>query len=189
MTLFQNMRRGLLPARLTVDEIYDLTASGALAENERLELIEGEIVPMAAAKANWHSIMEGKLNWALVKQLPDKLRVYPAPSLTLSDDTLLEPDLVVVPLGAKMRELRGPDMLLVIEVADSSLSYDLHVKAPLYSAHGVREYWVVDAVRQTIRTHRAPGPDGYADVEEYEAHDRVEALLLPGVTIRLDTLG
>lgn len=72
-----------------------------------------------------------------------------------------------------MRDLRGPDVLLVVEVADSSLSYDLLVKAPLYAAHGVREYWVVDAVRQTVRVHRDPAAGIYADVEEYEAHDSV----------------
>lgn len=188
MTLFQNMRRGLLPARLTVDEIYDLTAAGVLRENERIELIEGEVVPMAAAKANWHSMMEGKLNWALVRGLPNTVRVYPAPSLTLSEDTLLEPDLLVVPRGTLIRDLRGPDVLLLIEVADSSLSYDLRVKAPLYARYGVRDYWVVDAVRQTIRIHRAPEAGSYTDVEEYEAHDSVSPLRFPDLTIRLDAL-
>lgn len=188
MTLFQNVRRGLLPARLTVDEIYDLTAAGALRENEHIELIGGEVVPMAAAKADWHSIMEGKLNWALTRGLPEAVRVYPAPSLTLSADTLLEPDLVVLPRGSMIRQMRGPDVLLLIEVADSSLSYDLRVKAPLYAQHGVRDYWVVDAVRQTIRIHRAPEDGIYTDVEEYEAHDTVAPLLFPDVAIRLDTL-
>jgi Uma2 family endonuclease len=187
MTLFQNMRKGLLPARLSVDEIYDLVAAGVLAENERIELIDGEVVPMAAAKARWHIIMEGKLNWALVRQLPDDVRLYPAPSLTLSPDTLLEPDFLVGPIGRAGRELSPSEVLLVIEVSDSSLSYDLRVKAPLYAAGGVREYWVVDAVRQTIRVHRAPQGGTYVDVEEYEAQDEV-ASLIPGVSIRLDTL-
>lgn len=187
MTLFQNMRKGLLPARLTVDELYALTEAGVLREGERIELIDGEVVPMAAAKANWHSIMEGKLNWALVKQLPDTMRVYPAPSLTLTADTLLEPDLAVLPRGAMIRDMLGPDVFLLIEVADSSLSYDLKVKAPLYATFGVREYWVADAVRQTIRVHRAPVDGTYSDVEEYEAHDTVTALI-PGLSIRLDQL-
>lgn len=188
MTLFQNVRRGILPARLTVDEVYDLTAAGVLRESEHIELIEGEVVPMAAAKASWHSIMEGKLNWALARGLPDAARVYPAPSLTLAPDTLVEPDLLVVPKGTRMREIGGPEVLLLIEVADSALPYDLRVKAPLYARHGVRDYWVVDAVRQTIRIHRAPEDGVYADVEEYEAHDTVAPLRFPDLTIRLDTL-
>ena len=62
------------------------------------------------------------------------------------------------------------------------------MKAPLYARFGVRDYWVVDAVRQTIRVHRDPRDGVYHDVEEYEAHDPVAALLLPGVRIRLDML-
>lgn len=188
MTVFQNIQAGMIPARLTVNEVYELTEAGVFAENERMELIEGEIVPMAAAKANWHIMMEGRLNRGLVLALPDWARLYPAPSLTLAPSTLVEPDLLVMLKGVMMRDMRGPDVLLAIEVADSSLSYDLRFKAPLYARHGVREYWVVDAVRQTIRTHRTPAGDRYADVTEYEAHDRVSALLLPDVAIRLDEL-
>ncbi len=76
----------------------------------------------------------------------------------------------------------------MIEVADSSIANDLRVKSALYALHGVREYWVADAIRQAIRVHRAPKDGSYGDVEEYEAHDQVTALLLPGVTIQLDRL-
>jgi Uma2 family endonuclease len=188
MTVFQNVRKGLIPARLTVDEVYALTEAGVFAENEPMELIDGEIVPMAAAKANWHSMMEAKLNRAIVLALPDTAWLYPSPSITLAVDLLLEPDLVVLPKGSMIRDMRGPDLLLAIEVADSSLGYDIRVKAPLYAQHGVRDYWVVDAVRKTIRVHRGAVDGRYADVEEYEAHDPVDALLLPDVMIRLDTL-
>lgn len=188
MTLFQNVKKGLIPARLTVDEVYALTEAGVFAENEPMELIDGEIVPMAAAKASWHSMMEAKLNRAIVLALPDDARLYPAPSITLAAATLVEPDLVVLPKGSMIRDIRGPDLLLAVEISDSSLSYDLKIKAPLYAEHGIREYWVVDAIRQTIRVHRAPANGRYTDVEEYEAHDPVAALLLPDVIIRLDTL-
>lgn len=188
MTIFQNIQSGLIPARLSVDQVYELTAAGVFAENERMELIDGEIVPMAAAKANWHSMMEGRLTRGLVLALPDWARLYPAPSLTLSPTTLVEPDLLVMPKGSLMREKRGPDVLLAVEVADSSLGYDLRLKAPLYAAHGVQDYWVVDAVRQTIRVHRMSDGERYTDVREYEADDLVEALLLPGVVIRLADL-
>ena len=188
MTLFQNMRKGLIPARLTVDELYALTAAGALAENENIELHDGEIVPMAAAKASEHELMKSQLNRALVLALPERARLFPEPSITLSDTTLVEPDLAVLPRGMPSQEARGPDLLLVIEVANSSLGYDLRIKAPLYARFGIRDYWVVDTIRRTIRVHRAPSPDGYADVEEYEAHDLVAALLLADVAIRLDAL-
>jgi Uma2 family endonuclease len=188
MTVFQNIRKGLIPARLTVDDVYDLTAAGVFSESEHFELIDGEIVPMAAAKADWHSIMESRLIRALVLVLGANERLFVEASVTLATDILVEPDLAVWRKGGLPRAMRGPDLLLVIEVSDSSLGYDLRVKAPLYARHGVREYWVVDAVRQTIRVHRGPSAEGYADVEEYEAHERVTALLLPEVSIQLDTL-
>lgn len=188
MTVFQNIRKGLIPSRLTVDQLYALTEAGVLAENENLELIDGEIVPMAAAKASWHERTKSELNRALVLSLPDDVRLFPEPSITLDGTTLVEPDLVVLPRGLLSREARGPDLRLVIEVSDSSLSYDLRVKAPLYAGFGVRDYWVVDAVRRTVRTHRDPFDGRYRAVEEYEAHDPVGALLLPGIAIRLDAL-
>lgn len=188
MTVFQNIRKGLIPARLTVNEVYNLTEAGVFAENERMELIDGEIVPMAAAKANWHSMMEARLNRMLVKALPDHAWLYPAPSITLSSGTLLEPDLVVLPRRSMIRQMRGPDLLLVVEVSDSLLSYDLRVKAPLYAAYGVREYWVVDEGRQTVRVHRDPDERGYRDVEEYDADIAITPVLLPDVVIRLDEL-
>ena len=188
MTVFQNIRRGLFPARLTVNELYALTEQGLVAENENLELIEGEVVPMAAAKADWHEMMKSRLIRALVPALPTSVRLFAEPSVTLSPETLVEPDLAIWAKGILPRQVRGPDLLLVIEVADSSLGYDLRVKAPLYARHGVRDYWVVDAVRETIRVHRAPEMGSYTDVEEYGAEENVSALLIPEVVIRLDAL-
>ena len=188
MTIFQSISKGLVPARLTVDEVYALTEAGVLAENERMELIDGEVVPTAAAKADWHSMMEARLNRGLVRALPDHLRLYPAPSITLARGTLLEPDLAVLPKGSMIRQMRGPDLLLVVEVADSSLSYDCRVKAPLYGTHGVREYWVVDAVRQTIRVHREPTAAGYGSVEELDPAVSIPLSFAPGTSIRLADL-
>lgn len=187
MTVFQNVRKGLIPARLTVDEVYALTESGVLGEGDDFELIDGEIVPIAADKASWHELMKSKLTRALVLATSADVRLFVEASITLSADTLVEPDLVLA-TGSMSRELRGPDLLLAIEVADTSLGYDIRVKAPLYARFGVRDYWVVDAVRQTIRVHRDPQDGLYRDVEEYERQDEVRALTLPGVTIRLDRL-
>ncbi|TKD51786.1 Uma2 family endonuclease [Sphingomonas baiyangensis] len=188
MTVFQNIRKGLIPARLTVDEVFALTESGVIAESENIELIDGKIVPMAAAKASAHERMKSRLIEWLVMRKPRELGVYAESSLALDAGTLVEPDIAVWPRDLASRDARGPDVVLLIEVADSSLSYDIHVKAPLYARYGVRDYWVVDAVRQTIRIHRAPEDGMFTDVEEYEAHNSVAPLLLPGITLRLDTL-
>ena len=188
MTVFQSIRSGLIPARLTVDDLYALTRAGVLAENENIELIDGEIVPMAAAKANSHEMMKSQLNRVLARTLPEEVRLFPEPTVTLSPVDVVEPDLVVWPKGLLPQSVRGPDLTLVIEVSDSSLSYDLRVKAPLYAAHGVREYWVVDVIRRTVRVHLRPQDGRYADVEEYNADVVLTPQLLREVAFSLDAL-
>jgi Uma2 family endonuclease len=186
MTVFQNIRKGLIPARLTVADVYDLQSAGVIDERERFELIDGEIIPMAAAKFSHHEWMKSRLNEALVLAKPHDLALFVEPSVALSDVTMLEPDLALWPRHIESQDVRGPDILLVVEVSVSSLGYDLTVKAGIYARHGVRDYWVVDALRKTIRVHRAPSDSGYTEVEEYEAHQPVGASLMPGVTIQLD---
>lgn len=188
MTIFQNVRKGLIPARLSVDEVYDLQEAGVISDSDNFELIDGEIIPMAAAKFSQHEWMKSRLTEAIIRSQPRETALFVESSITLNEETFVEPDLAVWPRDLQSREVRGPDLLLVIEVADSSIAYDLRVKAPLYAAHGIRDYWVVDAVRKTIRVHRGPANGAYADVNEHEAHDSVEAMLMPGVTVRLDTL-
>ncbi|UZK68195.1 Uma2 family endonuclease [Sphingomonas sp. S1-29] len=188
MTVFQNIQRGLIPARLTVEEVYALTESGVLREGERFELIDGEIVPMAAAKYSHHERMKSRLVRAFNLSVARDIGVFIESSVTLDGSTLTEPDIALWPAHRDSEDVRGPELLLVVEIAASSIGYDLRVKAPLYGAHGVREYWVVDAVRQTIRVHRAPAGGSYTDVAEYEAHDPVTASLLPGISVRLDSL-
>ena len=189
MTMLKRIRAGILPARLTVADIYRLQDEGVIDDRESFELIEGEIVPMAAAKANAHEQMKSHLVRRLISATGPEVGVYVEPSVTFSEDTFLEPDIALWPAGAVMEEVRGPDLLLVIEVANSSIAFDLRVKSALYARFSVRDYWVVDAVRYTIRTHRGPGEDGYADVEEFEAHESVAALLLPEISVRLGEWG
>lgn len=188
MTVFQNVRKGLIPARLTVADVYALQEAGIIDEHENFELIDGEIVPMAAAKFSHHEWMKSRLNEVLVLAKPADTALFVEPSVTLNENTFVEPDLAVWARHVESQVVRGPDILLVIEVAVSSLGYDLRVKASLYAEHSIRDYWVVDAVRKTIRVHRSPVDGTYTDVEEYEAHDAVSALLLSGVTIRLAAL-
>ena len=188
MSLFQSIRRGLIPARLTVADLYELTAAGVIDPKERFELVDGEVVPMAAAKSSPHERMKSQLNRALVGSVPDHSRVWVEPTITLDPRTTAEPDLAVWPVQIESEQVRGPDLLLLIEVAVSSLPYDVRDKAMRYAAYGVRDYWVVDAIRRTIRVHRAPASGRYGGVDEYAASDAVTALLMPSVSICLDLL-
>ncbi len=80
-------------------------------------------------------------------------------------------------------------MLLVAEIAGSSLRYDIGRKAALYASFGIRELWVIDAVRLTTRVFREPGTDGYRNVQDFGPADRLTPLTAPeAFALRLDEL-
>lgn len=92
---------------------------------------------------------------------------------------LLEPDVVIYPRTSGLRGLTGANVLLVVEIADSSLRYDTGRKAALYASFGIRELWVIDAVRLTTRVFREPAADGYRDVRDFGPADRLLPLIAP----------
>ena len=188
MSIYQDIRAGKVPARLTVADLYALQEAGVIDADGHFELDDGEIVPLAAAKSSPHERMKSQFIRHLVRFAPNDARLFVEPTVTLDVATTAEPDLALWPRALESQDVRGPDLLLVIEVAVSSLPYDLRDKARRYARYGVRDYWVVDAVRRTVRVHRDPVEDRYDDVEEFTASERIAVLLAPGVTVVLDEL-
>ncbi len=188
MTVYQRLSPSLLKAKLSVADIYALQESGVIRDEDNFELIEGEIVPMAAAKFNHHEWMKSRLNEVLVQGKPHEAGLFVEPSISFSEDTLLEPDIALWPRDIGTQDVRGPDILLIVEVAASSIGFDLRVKAPLYASFGVRDYWVVDAVRKSVRIHRDPSAASYRDVNEWDTGDTVRPLMFPDIAIRLADL-
>src|SRR5437868_1725980 len=140
-----------LPRRVfTVEDVSRMIEAGILREDERFELIEGEIV-MMAAKGIAHERIKSALNIAVVRALPGHLTLGVEATLRLTDTIMLEPDIAVFPKELFSRSASGFTRLdpgeaeLVIEVAASSAAYDKGLKARLYARHRVKEYWVVDA--------------------------------------------
>jgi Uma2 family endonuclease len=107
-------------------------------------------------------------------------------SIRLSDTTLVEPDIVIYPRALNLLDVRGPDILLAVEVADTTLVFDKGRKAELYASYGVRELWVIDANRRTTWVHRHPDGQGWGSVTEVPP-DQLLAPNVPGldVSIRL----
>jgi Uma2 family endonuclease len=113
----------------------------------------------------------------------------PETTFRLSEDTYLEPDIVIYPAESGLRALSRSNVLLVVEIADSSLHYDMSRKAALYASFGIREHWVIDAVRLTTRVFREPAAAGYRDTRDLAASDRLVPLLAPeAFALRLDEL-
>ena len=106
-----------------------------------------------------------------------------------AEHTYLEPDLLLFPRGIKVTALKAPDVLLLIEVADSSLGIDLGVKARIYAGLGVREYWVVDAKSLVTHVHREPGAAGYGTARQAAPSEALVPALMPQLALRIADLG
>lgn len=188
MTLQQRIAHSGIPAHLTVADILRLQDEGVIGEQENFELIEGEVVPMAAMKSSAHERIKNRLVRLLNRTLPDTIGVFVESSIPFAADTYLEPDVAVFDASLETHKARGVDLLLVVEVASSSIGFDLRVKAPLYASFGVRDYWVIDAMRSTVRVHRNPVDGRYLDVTEWTDKDVMQPLLLADIAICLTDL-
>lgn len=168
----------------TVAEIRRMVEVGIIAEDENFELIEGELVPMSP-KGNQHEVIKAALNRILARHAPDELRLAVETSLYLDERTFVEPDLCLYPKRILPEDVKGSDVLLAIEVAASSLSYDRGLKASIYARHGVGELWVIDATTRDTWIHRGPSADGqWGRIERNGAETPVASEVLPKIVIR-----
>lgn len=177
----------VVPHRFTVAEFLEVAATTAF-DGRRIELIEGEIVDMPADGVLHRRWTAGLTVWLARALDLDRYTHIFNTTLELSDYSAPSPDLQIYSADRREEEVRGDDILLAIEQADTSLKKDLRLKADLYARHGVRDYWVIDLNARRMHVHRAPSPDGYADVSIADAATPVEALLIPGLVLRLADL-
>jgi Uma2 family endonuclease len=174
----------------TVEDIGRMIEAGVIREDEKFELIEGEIV-MMAAKGIAHERIKSALIIAVVRALPDNLTVGVEATLRLTDTVMLEPDIAVFPKelfkksSAGFAQLDPGEAYLVIEVAASSLAYDKGLKARLYARHRVREFWVIDANDRTTWVHTGPSGDAWSSVVTCGPQDALTTSALPGFSVRL----
>ena len=179
---------GLARRAFTVDEILRMVDAGIIAEDENFELIEGEVVPMSP-KGNRHEILKSALTVMIAKHVPQNIRLGVETSVYLDQHTFLEPDLCLYSKELLPREVKGPDLLLAIEVAGSSLGYDRGLKARIYAKHGVRELWVVNAANRVTWVHKQPGIDGsWGSIEERPADSALSTHVLRRLEIRMADL-
>lgn len=175
--------------RFTASDVSRMLDAGILDDERRYEVIDGEIIAMMTHNPP-HMRVKRWLLQRLYRQLDDAYWIDSEPSFYLEPDgDYVVPDIIVYPSGIEAHLLRGAEALLVIEVADKSLKKDRGRKARLYARHGVRDYWVVNAV--TLITHRYGAPDGgrYGSETEHAPTETLAPLLLPGVALRMGDVG
>ncbi|TVR57587.1 MAG: Uma2 family endonuclease [Gemmatimonadales bacterium] len=175
----------LTTRRFTVDEYYRMAEAGILGVGERVELIDGEIVQMAAIGSR-HAGCVKRLLRLFVRGVGDRAIVQVQDPVRLSDLSEPQPDLAVLRPRTDDYTTAHPgpdDVLLVVEVADATVEVDRGTKAPLYAAAGIGEYWLVDLPHDEIQVFRTPTPDGYRDVRSYRRGDVLRPSALPGMGV------
>jgi Uma2 family endonuclease len=173
--------------RITVEEYYRMAEIGVLAPDARVELIEGEIIDMPPIDSDHASVVD-QLNHLLTGALGGQAVVRVQGPVRLSRSSEPEPDIALLkprPDYYRHAHPAGADVLLVVEVSDSSLRYDCDVKVPLYARHDVPEVWIVDLAGERLHFYRSVADGVYRD-HLVEAHPgAVSPISLPELTVDL----
>ena len=181
---------GVKRRSLTVEAYHRMAEVGILAPDERVELIEGEVVEMAPIGSR-HSGMVGRLTRLLVRAAGNRALVFVQNPVRLSRTSEPQPDFAVLRPRADDYQSAIPepeDVFLLVEIAESSLKYDRELKAPLYAAHAIPELWVVDVDEKVLWIHREPRPDGYARVGKTVQPAAVRLAAAPEIEVDLSGL-
>ena len=176
--------------KFTVAEYYRMAEVGILQRDERVELIEGEILVMPPIGPE-HAWDVDYLNEVLVRYAVGRYYVRNQNPVRLSDDTEPEPDVALLrrrPEGYGGAHPTPADVLLIIEVADSSLEYDRSIKAHIYGRSGVPETWVRNLPEDCIERFTEPGPDGYAQHTIHRRGENLTPVSMPGLELAVADL-
>ncbi len=173
--------------RFTVTEYYRMAAAGILHEDDRVELIDGRIVEMAPI---------GSAHAGSVKDINQIFRPFASRLVTvgvqdpvrLDEGSEPEPDISVLryrPDNYRNMHPEPPDILLLIEVADTSLAYDREVKIPLYARAGIIETWLVNLTGDCLEVYREPGPSGYQQLQVLGRDAEITLAALPEIRLKV----
>jgi Uma2 family endonuclease len=173
----------------TVEEYHRMGEVGLLDADARVELIEGEIVEMAPI-GDAHAAISNRLTRLLVLAVGERGIVAVGNPIRLSQRSEPQPDFSVLRPRADY-QTRGPrpeDVMLAVEVSDTTLRRDRRVKLALYARAGIPEFWIVNLEVREVEIYRSLAGDSYASVERKGARDVVTMEALPGVTIAISQI-
>jgi Uma2 family endonuclease len=173
--------------RFTNEEVRRLVDAGVMSHKDRIELIRGELVPMAP-EFDRHMRGRSLLMRAFIGALGPEFFVATDGSLFLAEDIELRPDLHVFPASLKSDEISGADVLLAVELSSSTQRKDLKLKTPIYAEYGVRELWVIDLEARTGLVFDRIEDRAYAPGHPVGLQDVLTPKLLPAVSLRISDL-
>lgn len=156
------------PARhlLTVHDFHKMGEAGILGEDDRIELIDGELIDMAPI-GSLHASIVMRLTSLFAQAMAERAILSPQNPIRLADWSEPQPDIAVLRYRSDFYRDSHPvaeDVLLLVEVADTTLRYDRNIKIPLYARHGVPEVWLVDPNARSLEVHRQPVEEGYREL-------------------------
>lgn len=185
-----NLSEPLIRHKLSVTDYYRMGEAGILHEDDRIELIEGELIDMAPIGSN-HAGIVNQLTWLLSSLAGRYALVSPQNPLLLSGHTVPQPDILLLKPRPDFYKTALPepaDVLLLIEVADSSISYDRKTKLPLYARHGIPEVWLVDLNAKQVERYSQPTETGYGLQETFDSQQTLTSFMMPKINIDLTQL-
>lgn len=174
--------------RWTVEDYHRMIANGVLA-GRQVELIDGQIVDMAPELPIRRAINRQSVKY-LEALLKERAVVFSAAPITLPSDGEPQPDICIASPPESQYDLRHPgpaDIYWLIEISNSTLSYDLGEKSETYARDGIEDYWVVDVQRKQLWVHREPKDGRYHSLNPFSSGS-ISPLLLPDVTILIERL-
>ena len=174
--------------RFTKDDYHRMGKAGILGEDDRVELIDGEIIDMPPIGDD-HVGGVNQLNWLLNRRLGDDYIVSVQNPVRLPGDNEPQPDIVVTRRqGRKGGVPAAADVLMLIEVSDTTLAYDRRVKLPLYAAAGIPEVWIVDLESKRVLVYRSPEGRRYQHIATVERGAALAPAALPDLILPADAV-
>lgn len=176
--------------KLSLTDYHRMGEAGILREDDRIELIQGELIEMAPIGSR-HASMVSHLTYVLADATGTTAFVWAQNPIALPPDSEPQPDIALLKprTDRYAGSLPGPaDVLLLVEVADTTLAYDRDVKLALYAQHGIPEVWIIDVQAGLLSIHRDPSPQSYQRVLSPGKTEAISLAMLPDVTIDLPTI-
>lgn len=169
----------------TVEEYYRMAETGILTAEDRVELVNGEIIAMSPVGPK-HASIVNRLTRLLNRLLAERAILSVQNPIHLNQYSEPEPDLALLQERGDFYENAHPepeDVLLVIEIADSSIEYDSAVKAKLYAQAGIAELWIIDVSARVITFYSQPSADGYAQKDVKSDEDTMVIQAFPDIEL------
>ncbi len=176
--------------KFTTEQYHQMGESGILTPCDRVELIEGEIVQMSPMGSR-HAGCINRLNQLLSASLASQAIVSVQTPVSLSDYSEPQPDFAILKPRQDFyveEHPRPQDVLVLVEVSDSTIDYDRTEKAPLYARSGIQELWIVDLNALAIEVYRSPSPDGYQDVRVLQKGQSLAFQAFPDAVFTVEQL-